>query len=113
MLVAPDAATADARHLRAGARTLATSPSPRRSALPPVAGLIVSDHSRSDLDVSQAAELPELFGCSGVLKDEFVDFERVEFTGLEPCDGLLDLADELAELLLVIGRDGLARDATV
>ncbi|WP_182481081.1 hypothetical protein [Nocardioides immobilis] len=91
----------------------ANSPSPTRSALPPVAGVIVSDHSRRDLDVSQAAELPELFGGSGVLKDEFVDFERVEFTGLEALDGQLDLAYELAELLLVKGRNGVAGGATV
>lgn len=113
-LVAPDAAVADAPKPRAGASApAATSPSPTRSALPPVAGAIVSDHSRRDLDVSQAAELPELLGCSGVLKDEFVDFERVEFTGLEALDGQLDLAYELAELFLVKGRNGVAGGATV
>ena len=71
------------------------------------------EDSRRDLDVSEVAELPQLLGCPGVLKDEFVDFERVEFTGLEALDRQLDLADELAELLLVIGSDGLASGSTI
>jgi hypothetical protein len=71
------------------------------------------EDSRRDLDVSEVAELPQFLGCPGVLKDEFVDFERVEFTGLEPVEGEPDVTDELAQLLLVIRRHRLASGPTI
>jgi len=63
--------------------------------------------------VPKIAELPELLRSAGVLKDEFVDLERVEFTGLETFDGELDVTDELAKLLFVIGRNRLAGGPTI
>jgi hypothetical protein len=89
------------------------SPSPTCSASPPVAGRIVPDHSRRGIDVSEVAELPEFFGCPGVLKDEFVDFECVEFTGVEALNGYLDATDKFAKLFLVIGRHCLASRPTI
>jgi hypothetical protein len=48
-----------------------------------------------------------------MLEDDFVDFERGDLTVLKAVDGWLDATDELAELLLVIGRDGSASSATL
>lgn len=59
------------------------------------------------------AELPEFLRRSRVLKDDFVDIERVDLTRLKAFDGLLDAKEELAELLLVIGSDGLASGPTI
>jgi hypothetical protein len=92
---------------------MAMSPSTRRPAIPPVAGPFIPDDSRRNLDVPQAAELPEFLRRPGVLKDECVDFERVEFTGLEMLDGHLDVTDKLAQLFFVIGRDSLACSPTI
>jgi hypothetical protein len=74
---------------------------------------LVLDHSRREFDVSEVAKLPQPLGCPGVLKDEFVDFERVEFTGLEPIEGGLNVTDEFAQLLLVIRRHCLASGPTI
>ena len=81
--------------------------------IPPVAGRFIPDDSRGELNLPQVAELPELLRRARVLKDDLVDFERVDLTRLKAFDGLLDVTDELAELLLVIGRDGLASGATI
>jgi hypothetical protein len=40
------------------------------------------------------------------LKDEFVDFEGVEFTGLKAVNRELDVTYKLAQLLFVVGRKG-------
>jgi len=89
------------------------SPSYSGTTIPPVAGGFLPNDSRGNLEVPQAAELPELLRRPGVLKYEFIDFKRVELTDLEAVDGRLDLTDELAQLLLVIGRDGLASGPTI
>ena len=91
----------------------AISSSSARPAIPPVAGRFISDDSRGDLNVTHVAEFPELLGRSRVLKDDLVDFERVDLTRLEAFDGWLDATDELLELFLVIGRDGLASGPTI
>lgn len=91
----------------------ATSASPTYPTLPPVDGRFVLDYSCGDLDVAEVAELPELLGCSGVLRDEFVDFERVEVTGLEAIEGQPDVTNELSQLLLVIRRHCLASGPTI
>ena len=65
----------------------APSPSPTRSAIPPVAWRFISDDSRGDLNVPHVAELPKFLRSSRVLKDHFVDFERVDLTRLEAFDG--------------------------
>ncbi len=49
----------------------------------------------------------------GVLKDEIVDFELVEVTGLETFNGYPDVMHELPQLLLVIGRNCLASGSTI
>ncbi len=91
----------------------ATSPSPALPAIPPVAGRFVPDDSRGELNVTHVAELPEFLRRSRVLKDHLVDFERVDLTRLKAFDRWLDATDELAELLLVIGSDGLASGPTI
>ena len=73
----------------------------------------IPDDSRGDLNVPHVAELPELLRRSRVLEDDVVDFERVDLTRLKAFDGQLDATDELAELLLVIGSDGLASSPTI
>lgn len=73
----------------------------------------IPDDSRDDLNVPHVAELPELLRRSRVLEDDVVDFKRVDLTRLKAFDGSLDATDELAELLLVIGSDGLASSPTI
>ncbi len=90
-----------------------TSAPPTFPLLPPVDGRFVTDYSRADLDVPEVAELPKLLGCSGVLKDKFVDFERVEITGLEAIESEPDVTDELGQLRLVIRRHCLASGPTI
>jgi hypothetical protein len=94
-------------------RTGLISPAPAHPEIPPVAGRFVTDDSRCVLNVPHVAEFPELLRGSGVLEDDFVDFERVDVTRLEPMDGQLDAPDELTELLLVVGRDRLACSPTI
>ena len=94
-------------------KTRGTSPSPTRPAIPPVAGRFIPDDSRGDLNLTHVAELPEFLGRSRVLEDHLVDFERVDLTRLKAFDGRPDATDELAELLLVIGSDGLASGPTI
>jgi hypothetical protein len=65
----------------------ATSSSPTRPAIPPVAGRFIPDDSRGDLNVPHVAELPEFLRRSRVLKDDFVDIERVDLTRLKAFDG--------------------------
>ena len=115
LMTVPCAAVGDApaRSLQLSRGLTGTSASPTYPALPPVAGKFVLDYSCRDLDVSEVAELPELFGRPGVLKDEFVDFEGVEFTGLEAIEREPDVTDELAQLFLVIRRHRLASGPTI
>ena len=91
----------------------ANSPPPTRSSIPPLAGRFLPDDSRGDLNVPQDAELPELLRRPRVLKDDLVYLERVDLTGLKAFDSQPDAMDQLAELLLVIGSDGLARCPTL
>jgi hypothetical protein len=91
----------------------AISPLATRPAIPPVAGPSIPDDSRGNLHLPHVAELPELLRRTRVLKDDFVDIERVNLTGLKALDGWLDATDELAELFLVIGSDGLASGPTI
>ena len=61
-----------------------------------------------DLDVAHVAELPELFGSTGVLEQHLVDVERVQFTVAESVDRLGHVRDEFGELRLVVARHRLA-----
>ena len=89
------------------------SPPPTRPAIPPVAGLFIADDSRGDLNVPHVAELPEFLRRSRVLKDDLVDFERVDLSHPKPFDGYMDVTYELAELLLVVRSDSLASGPTI
>ena len=86
-----------------------TSPFSARPAIPPLAGRLIPHDACGDVDGREVAELPQLLRRSRVLKDDLVDLERVDLARPEACDGWLDATDELAELLLVIGSNGLAR----
>ena len=66
---------------------------------------------RNDRDDNETMTEPRGSALYEVLKG--VDFERRDVTRLKAIDGWLDATDEIAELLLVIGSDGLARGATI
>lgn len=89
------------------------SPRPTSPALPPAAGRLVPNHPGCNLDVSEVAELPEFLRRSGVLEEHLIDVEGVEFSGPETFDRQFHVANKLAELLLVVRRDGLAGGPTI
>ena len=113
MTASPEVPDAHRSRLTLSPRAQATSPSPTRPAIPPVAGRLLLGHPRGDPKVPRVAELPEFLRRSRVLKDDFVDFERVDLTRLKAFEGGLDATDELAELLLVIRSDDLASSPTI
>src|SRR5262245_24995330 len=84
--------------------TWAMSSSSTLPTLPPAARWVLQDDPRGNLNSPETAELPELLRRAGVLKDEFIDLERVDLSGLEPFESRLHVKDELAKLLFVIGR---------
>ncbi len=53
------------------------------------------------------------FAAREYWKINFVDGERVDLTRLMAFDGQPDVADELTELLLVVGADRLAGGPTI
>jgi hypothetical protein len=61
-----------------------------------------------ELDIADAAERPELFRSTGVLKQHFVDFERVQFTVAEAISYLGYVRHEFGELRTVVGHHHLA-----
>lgn len=94
-------------------RIRAASPRPTSAALPPADRWFVANQPGCDLDVAQVAELPELLRCPRVLEDQFVDFESVEFAGPELFDGVTNVMDEFAQLILVVRGDGLSSCPTI
>lgn len=77
----------------------------RCSPVPPVHRRIVDNDAGGDLDVAQVAELPQLFGCAGVLEGHLVDIERAELCGSVPVDRVGQTFDQSAELFFVVGGD--------
>ena len=80
----------------------------RRSAFPPVDQWFQLRLACGDLDIARIAELPELLRGAGVLKQDAVDIECVQFSRAEAVRRRGDLRDEFGEVLLVVARHYLA-----
>jgi hypothetical protein len=87
MTACPEVPDALRNRLTLSRKPSGTSPFPTCPAIPPVAGRFIPDDSRGDLNVPHVAELPEFLRRSRVLKDDFVDFERVDLTRLKAFGG--------------------------
>ena len=89
------------------------SSSPARPATPPAAGGS-SRTIRAAISTCPTLQNFQSFPRrSRVLKDDLIDFERVDLTRLKAFDRKLDATNKLTELLLVIGRDSLASGSTI
>ena len=83
----------------------------RGAAAPPVEGRLLG-YAASALDVVYVAELPELLGRAGVLEEEAVDVGRIPLPLVEAVEGVADLREQPAWLLLVGVDRGLPRCLT-
>jgi len=82
---------------------------PRRSTLPPDGWCLVTNQTRSELDVGKVAELPELLRGTAVLEDDLVGLEGIELAGTKAVNSLAHTLDKLDQTSLVIRRHNLAR----
>src|SRR5205085_1993664 len=84
-----------------------------RSAFPPVGRWLLSDPASSRRHIAVLAELPQLFGCAGVLEKILIGLECIEVTRAEPVNGVPRPADQPGQLGFVVGPHGLVRGPTL
>ena len=80
-----------------------------RSAFPPVRWWLVSNHGRCNLYLEVVAELPQFLRRTGVLEENSIDFERLEFAGAVSIDGGAHTVNKFTKLSVVVSRDYQAR----
>jgi DNA-binding NarL/FixJ family response regulator len=80
-----------------------------RCALPPVAWWLVLDHGRCSLHLKRVAGLPQILRRPGVLEENSINVERVEFAGTVAIDSFPNANDKFSQLCVVVVRDHRAR----
>jgi len=71
------------------------------------------DHRRCDLHLEGVAKLPQFLRCPGVLEENLINVERVEFVGTVAIDGLPNAGDKFSQLCVVVVRDHRARRSSL
>src|SRR6188472_1856457 len=97
--------------MRACSQQLSQQSSPlfRRSAFPPVVWRLLPDHVRCNLHLEIVAELPQFLCRTGVLEENSIDFESIEFAGAVAINGVAYTVHKFTQLRVVVIRDHRAR----
>ena len=88
-------------------------PLPERSTCPPIQHRAISNDGRRGEGITDVAELPQLLGCTAVLKQDRVGLEGISLTGPEPVHSITRATKQHRQLLLVIRPDPLERMLTL
>lgn len=66
---------------------------------------MVPNEARCNLHLEVVAELPKFLRRTGVLEENSIDFECIEFASPVAIDGVADMVNEYAQLRIVVIRN--------